>query len=106
MKWEDKVNPMLARIERVAKDQGLTDQEAFDSAFHMLDWLDDLRAFAAFCENPDSYTDEQLHQMLTGFLIHVPNHVAAAAKIYTGSGVKDIFGVGALDEDDEACADE
>lgn len=91
MKWEDQVNPMLDRIKGVAKQQGLSDQQSFDAAFHMLDWLDDLRAFSAFCENPDAYTDEQLHAMLMGFLIHVPNHVAAAAKIYADQPVSDIF---------------
>lgn len=89
--WEEQVQPMLDRIKAVAKQQGLSDQQAFDSAFHMLDWLDDLRAFAAFCEQPDSYTDEQLHKLLTSFLIHVPNHVAAAAKIYADYPVSDVF---------------
>lgn len=90
---------MLDRIKAVDKQQGLSEQQAFDAAFHMLDWLDDLRAFGAFCEQPDSYTDEQLHTLLNNFLIHVQNQIAATAKIYADSPVRDIFKIGAVESD-------
>ena len=37
---------------------------------------------------------------LIGLLIHVPNHVAAGAKL-VGHPVSDVFGVGALDGEEE-----
>lgn len=62
----------------------------------MTDWLDELNAYAAFCRDPKSLTDEQLHELLLAFLIHVPNHVAAAGKLLADMPVRDIFGVGAV----------
>jgi hypothetical protein len=69
---------------------------ARDVAFHMTDWLNDLSAFVAFCEAPESHTAEQVNEMLLAFLLHVPNHVAAAAKLYADCPVSDIFGIGAV----------
>ena len=84
------------RIEAVAqKESELSASAAWDVAFHMTDWLDDLRAYYEFCERPESLSDEQLDKMLMAFLMHVPNHVAAAGKLYTDIPVTDIFKVGA-----------
>lgn len=85
-----------ARITEVAhRDMGLPDGVAEDVAFHMTDWLDDLEAYARFCADPGSMSDEAVGEMLTGFLVHVPNHLAAAGKLYTGIPVTDVFGVDA-----------
>ena len=70
-----------------------------DIAFHMTDWLDDLEAYVRFCAEPRSMSDEEISQMLTEFLVHVPNHVAAASKLLTGVPVTDIFKVGATSDD-------
>jgi hypothetical protein len=67
-----------------------------DVGFHMTDWLSDLRHFHEFCEHPDRYADEEVAQLLMDFLVHVPNHVAAAGKLYAGKPVEDIFEVGAV----------
>lgn len=69
---------------------------ARDVAFHMTDWLNDLGAFVEFCRAPGSLTAAQVNEMLIAFLVHVPNHVAAAAKLYADSPVSDIFDVGAV----------
>ena len=100
MKLSDQLDPIYQRIKASALKRGLSKQEAFDSGFHMVDWLDDLEAIYSFCQNPDSMTDSELDKMLTNFLVHVPNHLAAAAKIYTDSPVSDVFGVGAIEADD------
>ena len=70
-----------------------------DIAFHMTDWLNNLEAYVRFCAEPQSMSDEEISQMLTEFLVHVPNHVAAASKLLTGIPVTDIFNVGATSED-------
>jgi hypothetical protein len=44
-------------------------------------------------------SDAEVSELLIGFLVHVPNHVAAASKLYTDVPVTDIFGVGATSED-------
>jgi hypothetical protein len=89
------------RIQRAARDLELADSVARDVAFHMTDWLDDLDAYFRFCSDPHALTDKQVAALLMEFLVHVPNHVAAAAKLYTGGGVTDVFGVGATRDDDD-----
>ncbi|WP_172202811.1 hypothetical protein [Niveibacterium sp. COAC-50] len=87
------------RIAAVAESEAeLTVDAARDVAFHMTDWLSDLSAFVAFCEAPESHTAEQVNELLRAFLLHAPNHIAAAAKLYAGYPVSDIFGVGAVRE--------
>ncbi len=73
----------------------LPPEAARDVAFHMTDWLDDLERYAAFCEKPDSFAPEQVDKLLLAFLGHVPNHIAAAAKLYADLPVSDVFKVGA-----------
>lgn len=97
-----KLDPQLirARIREVARrEDELTETVAGDVAFHMTDWLDDLGAFSRFCADPHSMSDAEVSRLLTGFLVHVPNHLAAASKLYTGVPVTDIFKVGATSED-------
>lgn len=77
----------------------LPESVADDVAFHMTDWLDDLGRFAQFCTEPDKWKDQEVEEMLLSFLIHVPNHVAAASKLLTGFPVTDVFGVGAVEDE-------
>ena len=89
-----------ARIREVIRHEvDFPDAIVDDIAFHLTDWLDDLEAYSRFCAEPRSMSDEEISQMLTDFLIHVPNHVAAASKLLTGVPVTDIFKVGATSED-------
>ena len=89
-----------ARIREVAhRKNKLADAVAGDVAFHMTDWLDDLGNFSRFCADPHSMSNAEVSQLLTKFLIHVPNHLAAASKLYTGIPVTDIFKVGATSEE-------
>lgn len=93
------------RIAAVAESEAeLEPGVARDAAFHMTDWLNDLSAFVAFCEAPELRTAEQVNEMLLAFLLHVPNHIAAAAKLYAGYPVRDIFSVGAVSASDGADA--
>ena len=57
-----------------------------------------MAAFSAFLQNPSALTAEEIDSMLNRFLVHVPNHLAAAAKIYADFPVSDVFGVGAISE--------
>lgn len=85
------------RLEAISiSEMELEPRAAKDVAFHMTDWLDDLAAFSAFCNDPARLSNNQLADLLLAFLQHVPNHVAAAAKLYADCPVEDIFGVGAI----------
>jgi hypothetical protein len=89
-----------ARIAEIARrEMELSDAVADDVAFHMTDWLDDLDAYSRFCADPNRMSDADVSELLAGFLVHVPNHVAAASKLYTGVPVTDIFGVSATSEE-------
>ena len=68
-----------------------------DVAFHMTDWLVNLERYYDFCVHPEKYSADEIARILTDFLIHVPNHVAAASKLLTGIPVSDLFGVGAVE---------
>jgi hypothetical protein len=86
------------RIEQAALDRVLNQQEAMDVAFHMLDWHEDLAGLVSFLQNPEDVSVKGLQDLLDMFLLHAPNHIAAAAKLFTGNGVRDIFGVGVCDD--------
>ena len=90
------------RIYQLAlRDSGLSESVARDVAFHMTDWLEDLESYVAFCENPHGLSDAAAGRLLLQFLIHVPNHLAAASKLYAEMPVTDIFEVGATSEEEE-----
>ena len=74
---------------------------ARDIAFHMTDWDSDLDALIRLYENPQTYTDDQITEIIYGILAHVPNHVAAAKKLSGMGPIEDIFKVGVLEEDEE-----
>ena len=101
----DNATPAEFKVVESARRLGLSNDDAVDVGFHMYDWLDDLKELWAFTQCPDSLDEKELDQMLINFLGHAPNHIAAAAKLYTGDGLKDIFGVGICEDDIERVGD-
>ncbi len=79
----------------------MTEETAKDIAFHMTDWLEDLQELTLFLAEPESYSDSDIHKLLIRFLSHAPDHIAAATKLYMDISVSDIFGVGAVDTDEQ-----
>jgi hypothetical protein len=80
-----------AVIEAVALAETELPQEvARQVAFHMTDWLGDLTKYYEFCADPDRMSPSQINELLFSFLLHVPNHIAAASKLLTGAAVTDI----------------
>jgi hypothetical protein len=89
------------RIRAVAISEAeLPEEVANDVAFHMTDWLVDLQDFHSFCSEPEALSNEALGKLLMQFLVHVPNHLAAASKLYMNIPVTDVFEVGAITEDE------
>jgi hypothetical protein len=87
------------RIKQVAVHENqFAEPIARDVSFHMTDWLKDLARYSQFCAIPDKMTNEQVNELLLAFLLHVPNHLAAASKLYTEIPITDVFGVGATPE--------
>ena len=77
------------------------DPAARDIAFHLTDWQSDAAFLVAVLLFPERFTPEELREGVEAFIIHVPNHAAAAAKL-GGFPVTDIFDLGALDGGQDA----
>ncbi len=93
-----KAKIVAAVIERALKaSRDYPAPRARDIAFHMTDWMDDLARFHAFSKAPGLFTPHQVDDLLLAFLTHVPNHVAAAAKLMVDTSVADVFEVGAVE---------
>jgi hypothetical protein len=87
------------RIEMLLKsDKSYSKDQRKDIVFHMTDWLSDFRALASFFENPEGLSSEAFEKILIGFLLHAPDHIAAARKIVTGQGMEDVFKVGIFED--------
>lgn len=80
-------------------------EEAYDIGFHLADWNSNAAFLVALLLFPERFDAEEIAEGVEGFLIHAPNHVAAAAKLF-GYPIEDIFGVDALSGDNEAASSE
>ena len=67
-----------------------------DIAFHLSDWAFDGAFLTLLHLRPEIFSEEEVKFGLEQFLIHAPNHIAAAAKL-SGNAIQDIFNVNALD---------
>ena len=85
------------RLERALLAQGRSTFVASQTAFHMTDWLEDLLELHDLYTGRSRWSSKRVEMVLMGFLFHVPNHVAAAAKLLADSPVQDIFQVGAVE---------
>lgn len=66
---------------------------ADDIAFHLSDWVSDAAFLVALHLFPERFSDAKIEESIESFLIHAPNHVAAAAAL-GGHPIEDIFEVG------------
>jgi hypothetical protein len=72
---------------------------ALDIAFHLTDWNADAAFLVALAIAPERFDKEEIEAGISAFILHAPNHVAAAAKL-AGFPITDVFGVGPLVESD------
>lgn len=79
---------------------GIPADSARDIAFHMTDWRSDLEAMIKIWEQADRMSDDEISELLYAFLVHVPEHVAAAAKLSGCGSIQDTFNVGVCNSDD------
>lgn len=70
--------------------------KAHDVAFHMTDWLGELKALAELLEDPTSRTADQAQGVVIDFLLHAVQHLAAASKVLLDTPVEDVFEIGAV----------
>jgi hypothetical protein len=72
---------------------------AEDIAFHMTDWDHNVDDLIRLYEQPETFSNDEIVDILIRFLAHVPNHVAAAKKLAGVGPIEDVFEVGVLQED-------
>ena len=68
------------------------DRTAHDIAFNLTDWASDAAFIVALQLFPERVTAAEIADGVQSFLLHAPNHVAAAA-VLSGHPAEDIFGV-------------
>lgn len=80
-------------ISKSLENQLSSTEASVDVGFHLTDWMSDAAFLLAIHLYPEEFTSEEIEAGLGCFLIHVPNHVFAAAK-FSKNPVSDIFSVG------------
>lgn len=94
--WLKKERALAARLaDHFQREWGLSEAAAHEAAFHMSDWLADLADLHQLFQSED-WDHQEAKEIIRGFVVHAPAHIAAAALILHGSPVEDIFQLGAV----------
>jgi hypothetical protein len=93
-------NKIRQRIQSAFEEMNETKPNAAEIAFHLTDWLADLKEIQDVYSNIENVTNDELTVFFYKFLSHVPNHLNAAVKLSGLGKVKDIFEVGIFEDDD------
>jgi hypothetical protein len=81
MKEQEK--PRAVRLlHSVFKSRHSKGEKQEDFSFHMLDAMNDIRAFVRLIDRPDRYDLPHAKEVINGLLYHAPGHLAAAARLY------------------------
>lgn len=100
------MNRVRAKIQEALLASGyISNDNARQIAEHFTVWMDDLSALCRLFQHPENFENEDVEEILIDFLFHAPNHLAAAKKLLTGSGVSDVFNVGAVEIQDTGSTD-
>jgi hypothetical protein len=89
------------RIQKAFETAGEDPRVSQDIAFHMTDWLSDVKDLLDVFSTIESLSDKQIRGFVYKFLAHVPNHLNAAMKLSGIGKVEDVFEVGILEDDDD-----
>jgi hypothetical protein len=77
-------------IHRAFADQ-MSEAEVREFAFHLTDWAWELEFLVAFFCEPEQFTDAEVEDGITSFLLHAPAHINRAAKISGDHELTEIF---------------
>ena len=83
-------NPRITEILEEALSKDYPPEVASNIAIHLTDWNKEAAFIAALVLFPERFTRDEIRRGVQQFLIHVPNHIVAAAKL-GGWPVEDIF---------------
>ena len=77
----------------------LPDEVAADIAFHMTDWVDDLKLLADKYARIGAFDRGEIRRFVIQFLAHVPNHLNAAKKLSGVGPTEDVFEAGIFNDE-------
>lgn len=87
---------VTSAITAALSSEDATEQEILhkdEIAFHLTDWNSDAAFLVALHLFPERFTPEEISAGVGLFLVHVPAHVIAAARL-SGNSTDDIFATG------------
>ena len=97
--WRTLQPPLHAKLVRaLTHGRMLSKAKAEEAAFHLSDWILDLRELNALFAS-SRWNPVRAQKVIRGFLVHVPNHVVAAHRIILDDPVTDVFEIGATKGD-------
>jgi hypothetical protein len=89
------------KIKSAFEEMEETRDVAYDIAFHMTDWLADIKDLLETYSNIQNLSDDEIQGFVFKFLAHVPNHLNAAMKLSGIGKVQDVFNVNIFEDDYE-----
>ena len=76
-------------ISRIFKNSGAySEKQVQEIVFHLTDWIDDLKPFADFLDDPNKCGEDEAMQIIIKFLAHAPDHLKIAAEHVLDPGAK------------------
>jgi hypothetical protein len=88
--------PLKRKIVKALQHGGyLATEAAEEAAFHLTDWVVELEELIEVFHRP-TWAPSRALDVLMGFVIHAPAHLAAAHRIVMGDPVTDVFEIGAV----------
>lgn len=70
-----------------------------DIAFHMTDWIADVKDLLETYSNIQNLSDDEITEFVYKFLAHVPNHLNAAMKLSGIGKIEDVFNANIFEDD-------
>ncbi|MCP4372736.1 MAG: hypothetical protein GY797_32200 [Deltaproteobacteria bacterium] len=86
----------MKHLKRAFENEGQSSRLSHDMAFHMLDWLPELKQLFDLFNEIEIKENGEIIKTITNFLIHAPEHINAAKFIYGLGEVEDVFDLGVV----------
>ena len=98
---KDNTQRVVDRIVAALAETDISEDRAREIAFHLTDWDNNLEDLVKLYDPSQELNNGEVIRIIVEFLVHVPNHVAAAMKLFGLGPIEDLFEVGVLQEDDD-----
>ena len=76
-------------IKESFREYGYSEEQLNEIAFHLTDWIADLRAFVQVLEKPTDFSAPEIRKRIIALVVHAPDHLNAATDLVMGSDYKE-----------------